>query len=464
MSRALNLDFKRRGVKIIWGPVVMIGLNLNVFTGVEWFKLDDLVHEFLISISQINRNGIAKAKNRKMITEIIWQNFKNVTRISFFFTFFIINILGLFMYHMLASFSLRYVNRKLFCKVQRFFEALFVRLLLSLIQVIVGNELVLSIPEIDEIRYPNAKLSESKFARVFNGIDCSVLEDSSLSSKSSKTSVSRDLIMCNHQIYSDWIFLWALMDRIDRAGEVKIIMKRSLRQIPIFGWSMRCFDFVFLNRKWEMDQVHFTKKLRGFVESEAPFCLLIFPEGTTLTRKTLAKSESFATKLGVKPTSRVLLPRVLGMWEAVKALDPALDGIFDLTVGYSGLDEMDEPEKVYTLSKLFYSGIAPPQVHYHISYIPRKEIPRQSVDEFGDWLRDRYYEKDRLLDEFYRTGKFPNSRSITKRLCPRYYLVQTIFQTIFCLASIYFWYLVIAELLIPSLYKLIIWIMTSLNK
>ena len=361
------------------------------------------------------------------------------------------------MFHMIVSFILRCTSRKLFCKAQRFFEALFVRLLLSLLQVIVKTELVLSIPEIDNINYPypNAKLSETKFSTVFNG---------HLESLSSQETVSRDLMMCNHQIYSDWIFLWALMDRIDRAGEVKIIMKRSLRQVPIFGWSMRCFDFVFLNRKWEMDQAHFTKKLSGFVDSGAPFCLLIFPEGTTLNHKTLAKSESFAVKLGVKPTSRVLLPRVLGMWEAFKALDPSLDGIYDITVGYSGLKETDEPEKVYTLSKLFYSGIAPPKVHYHISYIPRKEIPHQSADEFGNWLRDRYYEKDRLLNEFYHNGKFPNSRSITKRLCPRYYLVQTTFQTFFCLVSIYFWYLVVAELVIPSISKFIMWIIVSLNK
>lgn len=407
-----------------WGR--LIGLLL---TGVEWLKLAALVHELL---------------QKFMSAEIIFQSAKNVLRISLFTTFFTVNILGLFIIHMIVSLSLRCVHRKTFCRVQRFFEALFVRLLLSLILIIAPNEMVLCLPE--DSNSDNVKVTEAKFSRIF------------LREKERIPGLSRDLIMSNHQIYSDWIYLWSLMDKIDRAGEVKIIMKRSLRQVPIFGWSMRFFDFVFLNRKWEQDQIHFTKKLRGFLESESPFALLIFPEGTTLTHKMLSKSETFASKLGVKPTSRVLLPRVLGMWEAVKALDPSLDGIYDLTVGYSGLSESDEPENVYTLGQLFYAGIVPEQVHYHLAYIPIKEIPRESADEFGEWLRGRFYEKDRLLDEFYQTGHFPNSRSVTKPLCPRRYVLQMFIQTIFCLASFYAWFLFTTRICSPACNSLIKWI------
>ena len=411
----------------------MIGSNLTfLLTGVDWIKLGILVHEYSQKVfcPRYNKNLF-----HKMAAEIIWQNAKNILRITFFFTAFLTNIFGLFVFHAFTSLSLRCVHRKSYRRVQRFFEALFVRLLLSLIQVIAPNELVICIP--DSENYTNTELTLKKFSKLFLG--CGLVSES-------EPPFSRDLVMSNHQIYSDWIYLWALMDRIDRAGELKIIMKRSLRSVPIFGWSMRFFDFVFLNRKWEQDQAHFTKKLRGFVESNYPFCLLIFPEGTTLTHESLIKSESFAAKLGVKPTSRVLLPRVLGMWEAVKALDSSLDGIYDITVGYSGIQETDEPEKVFTLEKLFYCGITPEQVHYHLSYIPLKDIPRESADEFAEWLREKYYEKDRLLDEFYRTGKFPHSRKITKKLCPRYYLLQTFIEllvsipTLFALAWIYYNY------------------------
>lgn len=421
----------------ILGWICWFSLNLIlILTGVVEFKYGGLVHEPKFKLPRFIAIMTA--------AELIWQNSKNILRITFFLTFFMINIIGLFIIHMIVSLSLRCVHRKTFRKVQRFFETLFVRLLLSLVQVIAGNEFVLSLPETEN--YSNVKITEEKFQKIFS------------ESTTSTSKVSRDLIISNHQIYSDWIYLWSLMDRIDRAGEVKIIMKRSLRQVPIFGWSMRFFDFVFLNRKWEQDQAHFTKKLKGFVESESPFCLLIFPEGTTLNHKALAKSESFASKLGVKPTSRVLLPRVLGLWEAVKALDPSLDGIYDLTVGYSDLCETDEPEKIYTLGKLFFDGIAPKQVHYHLSYIALKEIPRGSADEFGEWLREKYYEKDRLLDEFYKTGKFPNSRTVTKKLCPRYYLILTFLQTFFCLASFYGWYILTIRGFLPAITNFLAWL------
>lgn len=403
--------------------LIEIWVNLVLFlAGVEGIKLTQPVHE-------LHRKEIMA------VAEVIWTSAKNVLRLTFFIVFFTVNILALFIVHMVVSLSLRCFHRKSYRRVQRFFEALFVRLLLSLIQVIAGNELVLCIP--DSSSYDNTEITLKKFARVFQNEgqhdDGNDDDKKSIDSNSSTSDilVSRDLLISNHQIYSDWIYLWALMDRIDRAGELKIIMKRSLRQVPIFGWSMRFFDFVFLNRKWEQDQAHFTKKLRGFVDSKAPFCLLIFPEGTTLNNEMLAKSESFAGKLGVKPTSRVLLPRVLGLWEAVKALDSSLDGIYDVTVGYSGLQSTDEPEKIYTLGQLFYAGFVPKQVHYHLSYIPLKQIPRESADEFGHWLRDKYYEKDRLLDEFYQNGHFPKSHSITKRLCPRYYFPQMLLLTVF---------------------------------
>lgn len=402
----------------------LIGSNLTLLlTGADWIKLGILVHEYTQKV--LHQQSSSKFSPVKMAAEIIWQSAKNVLRISFFMTIFFVNVIGLFAIHATISLSLRCVHRKSYRRVQRFFEALFVRLMLSLIQVIAPNQLVLYTPNSET--YTNSEITLKKFSKVFLGGG---------SGSDSEASFSRDLIMSNHQLYSDWVYLWALMDRVDRAGELKIIMKRSLRSVPIFGWSMRFFDFVFLNRKWEKDQAHFTKKLRGFVESKYPFCLLIFPEGTTLSRENLTKSESFAAKLGVKPTSRVLLPRVLGMWEAVKALDSSLDGIYDITVGYSGIKETDEPEKVFTLMDLFYSGITPEKVHYHLSYIPLKEIPRESADEFAEWLREKYHEKDRLLDEFYRTGQFPHTRTITKKLCPRYYLLQTLLETCIAIPSI----------------------------
>lgn len=45
----------------------------------------------------------------------------------------------------------------------------------------------------------------------------------------------RSILIANHQIYLDWIYIWALMANLRREGTVKIILKRSLLSIPLFG-------------------------------------------------------------------------------------------------------------------------------------------------------------------------------------------------------------------------------------
>lgn len=45
----------------------------------------------------------------------------------------------------------------------------------------------------------------------------------------------RSIIIANHQLYLDWIYIWALMAKLRREGTVKIILKRSLLNIPVFG-------------------------------------------------------------------------------------------------------------------------------------------------------------------------------------------------------------------------------------
>lgn len=388
-----------------------------------------------------------------MFAQFLWQQVKNLHRFVFFFGVFLTNILGLFVVHMVVSVSLRCLHRRTFRKVQQFFEAVFVKLLVSLVQLISRSELVLCLP--DDGDSDSAELTAAKFAQIFNHPPAS-----------SDSGLERDILISNHVLYSDWIYLWALMDRIGRAGDVKIIMKRSLRSVPIFGWSMRYFDFVFLNRKWEQDQAHFRKKLRGFAESGSPFCLLIFPEGTTITGESRAKSESYAQKLGLQPTAHVLLPRVLGLWEAVRALDEdGLGGIYDVTVGYSQLSPTDVPERVFSLWRLFWAGIAPPQIHYHLRYIPLKQIPRDSAEAFAHWLRDRFYAKDALLDHFYAHGEFPASRRVVKRrLGPRYFWLVTVALTVLTAASLWGWAVLAKHVLLPAALSAWSWLVATLSQ
>ena len=45
----------------------------------------------------------------------------------------------------------------------------------------------------------------------------------------------RDILIANHQIYMDWIYIWCVMAQLGREGTVKIILKRSLLNVPVLG-------------------------------------------------------------------------------------------------------------------------------------------------------------------------------------------------------------------------------------
>ncbi|CAO3660005.1 unnamed protein product [Rhizopus stolonifer] len=45
----------------------------------------------------------------------------------------------------------------------------------------------------------------------------------------------RMIAIANHQIYADWIYIWCLAHLAGMHGAIKIIMKKSLEYLPIYG-------------------------------------------------------------------------------------------------------------------------------------------------------------------------------------------------------------------------------------
>ncbi|XP_058446807.1 acyl-CoA:lysophosphatidylglycerol acyltransferase 1-like [Malaya genurostris] len=80
-------------------------------------------------------------------------------------------------------------------------------------------------------------------------------------------------------------------------------------------------------------------------------------------------------------------------------LNDCLEYILDITIGYPNGKPLDLPNIVHGLRKpcqtyLFYRL-------YHNSQVPR------DTESLTQWLYDRFIEKEKLLEEFYRTGMFP---------------------------------------------------------
>lgn len=249
----------------------------------------------------------------------------------------------------------------------------------------------------------------------------------------------KSVVIANHQIYTDWVFLWWLAYVSNLGGNVYIMLKKSLESIPLLGKGMRNYKFIFMNRKWEQDKINLTNILheldmdaRGVgriggniplsisKEGEVvwdesnivkakqtwPYWLILFPEGTNLSAGTRAASKRFAEKTGVQPFKHVLLPRTTGLQFCLQKLRNSCDCVYDVTIGYSGVKSDEYGQDIYKLGNIFLKGRAPEVVDIYIRAIKIEEIPLENDEEFHKWLYEVWKYKDDLLESFYETGNF----------------------------------------------------------
>lgn len=87
-------------------------------------------------------------------------------------------------------------------------------------------------------------------------------------------------------------------------------------------------------------------------------------------------------------------------------LSDCLEYILDITIGYPNGKPLDLPNIVHGMRN-------PCQTYLFYRLYRSSEVPRDS-ESLTRWLYARFFEKERLLEEFYRTGSFPcNSSSTT---------------------------------------------------
>lgn len=193
-----------------------------------------------------------------------------------------------------------------------------------------------------------------------------------------------DIVIANHQTLLDWIYIWAFMLPLGREGSLKIILKKSVGSIPVYGLAVKLVNFILLARRWEQDRRRLEDRLNNLPCEGIPFSLLLFPEGTTIVDRGRASTKRFAIKTGLPVPRFTLIPRVTGTQFALTTLAPHIDGVFDLTIAYSGIggfgpqrDQMLTPEDRYSPLRVYFLGDGPREVHIHVRYIPLPKIPYQ---------------------------------------------------------------------------------------
>ncbi|KAL4267625.1 Phospholipid/glycerol acyltransferase domain-containing protein [Pleurotus pulmonarius] len=250
----------------------------------------------------------------------------------------------------------------------------------------------------------------------------------------------KSVLIANHQMYADWWYAWCLAYFMDAQKDVFIVLKKSLKWLPIVGWGMQFFRFIFLARSWASDRVALARQLsrlgKQAQEEDKPFLFLLYPEGTLVSKDTRPISKKFAEKQGIPDMKHTLLPRSTGLHHSLRSLVPRIPQLklIDATVVYPGIPPMGYGQTYYTLRSIFMNGVPPPVIHIHLrvfdvqkevpigdlsssnpSALPnpssRKntvetDIPEAEKAKFDLWLRNLWREKDLMFDAYHSTKRF----------------------------------------------------------
>lgn len=129
-------------------------------------------------------------------------------------------------------------------------------------------------------------------------------------------------------------------------GHIYIILKESLKWIPVIGPGCMFLSFIFMSRKMSVDQPRLARRLgklkTKYTDPDGesylnPMWLLLFPEGTNLSTNGRVKSAKWAEQTGLKDMQHLMLPRSTGMYFCLNELKGTVDYVYDCTVAYEGV-------------------------------------------------------------------------------------------------------------------------------
>ncbi len=224
----------------------------------------------------------------------------------------------------------------------------------------------------------------------------------------------RMILIANHQIYTDWLYLWWIGYAAGMHGRIYVVLKESLKRIPVIGWGMQFAQFIFLKRKWEQDKPRMAAHLQKFNNPKDPMWLMMFPEGTNLADSTREASKKWAEKNGIDDMRHMLLPRSTGLQFILQELRKTVDYVYDCTIAYEGVARGEFAQDIFTVGASYFGGRPPKSVNMYWRRFRISSIPLDDPKTFELWLRSRWVEKDKFVEDYLRTGRFPADQGTSK--------------------------------------------------
>ncbi|KAG5519783.1 hypothetical protein PMAC_000056 [Pneumocystis sp. 'macacae'] len=227
---------------------------------------------------------------------------------------------------------------------------------------------------------------------------------------------NRFILIGNHQISTDWLYIWwiAYIRRIHDG--IYIVLKDSLRKIPIVGWGMKTFGFIFLSRSWSKDRHKLENHLEHLSLQNESMLLLLYPEGTNFSPNTKPKSVIYAKKKGLPILDYVLLPRIKGLYLCLRYLSKSTKYLYNCTIGYEGVIHNEYAQNIFTFKSIILNRKFPKNVHIHFEKIDINKIPLSNEEIFKEWLYKLWIEKNKLMYQFFNQGYFSNDSIIKRKI------------------------------------------------
>ncbi|XP_012224793.1 lysocardiolipin acyltransferase 1-like isoform X1 [Linepithema humile] len=223
------------------------------------------------------------------------------------------------------------------------------------------------------------------------------------------------VLVMNHRTRVDWNFLWAAMYQACMPNvachKLKFVLKDPIRHIPGPGWIMQMNGFLYITRRWEEDQGRLSRTLDYLITLDSRSQLLIFPEGTDLTKSSKERSDKYAVQQSLQRYDYTLHPKTTGFTYLVQHLQHAsyLDAVYDLTIGYPDYIPQSELDLI--------KGKFPGEVHFHIKRISSADIPMHD-STLRRWLENRWSDKEGILKQFYERKAFSAEIWPTPKMLP----------------------------------------------
>jgi len=248
------------------------------------------------------------------------------------------------------------------------------------------------------------------------------------------------IVLSNHVSYMDWLMTFVLACRKQRVHCVKVQVKQVIKYIPFVGLAIQGVGFIFLNRNWTEDRSSLKHAFNNLKTLGMPFWLLSHPEGSRWNKEKLEESNQFAKKRDLPQLKHVLLPRVKGFITTATMLRNQIDAVYDISIAYS-----QQPPNFWVL----FSGSRPIEIHLFVRRFPIASIPKDEPS-IADWLYKVYAEKDQLIEEFKKNGKYTSGRVIGTPYCDDNIGMKFLTWTFVGLIPFYagLWYFVSSKLLL----------------